>query len=593
MSNFFKRLFGGNKKSSQVGNNVHLNSTVSPMNNVDRVKKTYDFSNAIPVAHADDLPTFTRKLFDVLEMVPSTRQLVCPIEIIAASKNSKGKFAIIAVKSPNTIEIAREVEKKLEFHNYTRADNFLYLAQQNVMFELARDAINSNTNTKNSPVQLGQVSSKENSSVLSQTFLGALEFAIRNEASDLHIEVNDKSERSQIRFRVDGLMTDPKEFLLNTSLLADVLAYAYNIYGKSGSENMYNANIPQQCQMPILVNGRKILLRWASTQNAVGTKCVLRLLYQDEATQIRSLIELGYLPKQVEIWNRAILRLGGGILLSGVVGSGKSTTMQTVMDMLPSSMAKYTVEDPVEYIMPGVSQISVSRNLSDRSQDSFLAIMRQLKRLDPDAVLVGEIRDHETGGMFRDIAESGHRAFATVHAPSAIDTITMRLTSEEIGIPKDVIATPGFINLLVYQALVPKLCKCSVQATSVYDEEYLALIKRLFDLDIQKIRAKNKNGCELCCRPSLPELNGTRGRTVVAEMIELDGPMRDFFLEGRNALLKDYIRNKNTSRYDEPESLGKTAMEVAMYHVSQGLIDPIDVEMKFGSFRQYEAERKA
>lgn len=589
MISFFKRLFGSN--SSARKDATDFNATMSGTAPISKgAIRTYDLSKAITIEHSEDLPHFVRTLYDLLDMLPSTRKLVCPIEILPASRNVKGKFAILVFKSPNTIEIAKEVEKKLEYHNYTRADKFIYLAHENVMFELARDAIISNI--KSNQIQLGQISVKDNESILAQTFLNAITFAVKNEASDLHFEVDDKSERSKIRFRVDGLMTDPKEFVLNTKLLADVLAYAYNIVGKSGSENMYNANIPQQCQLPIQVEGRKILLRWASTQNVLGSKAVLRVLFQDEATTIKSLLELGYLPMQVDIWNRAIRRLGGGILLSGVVGSGKSTTMQTVMDMLPSWMSKYTVEDPVEYIMPGVCQISVSRNLADRTKDAFLAIMRQLKRLDPDAVLIGEIRDHETGGMFRDIAESGHRAFATIHSPSAIDTITMRLTSEEIGIPKDVIATPGFINLLVYQALVPKLCTCSVPASTVHDPEFLQLIERLFDINSSKIRAKNKDGCEICRRPSLPLLNGTRGRTVVAEMVELDGVMRDFFIAGKNALLKDYIRSQNQARYDEPTTLGKSAMEVAMYHVAQGVIDPIDVENKFGSFLQYEAERK-
>ena len=603
MISLFKRLFGragnvpkeaksANSTISGTGQNAKaMSRTGVSISSQEKLQKAYDFSNAITINFSEDLPPFTKKLSDDLEMLPSTRKLVCPIEVVSASRNGKAKFALIAIKSANTLEVAKEVEKQLEYRGYTRAENFLYLAPQNVMLELARDSIISNVKTNQ--IQLGQVSGRENESILSETFMNAISFAIKNEASDLHIEVNDKNERSQIRFRVDGMMTDPKEFQLSTKLLADVLAYAYNINAKSGSENMYNANIPQQCQMRIEVNKRKILLRWASTQNAVGTKAVLRLLYQDESTSIRSLLDLGYLPMQVDIWNRAIRRLGGGILLSGVVGSGKSTTMQTVMDMLPSWMSKYTVEDPVEYIMPGVCQISVSRNLSEREKDPFLAIKRQLKRLDPDAVLIGEIRDHESGAMFRDIAESGHRAFATIHTPSAIDTITMRLTSEEIGIPKDVIATPGFINLLVYQALVPKLCSCAVDASTVYTTEYLQLIKQLFDIDAEKIRAKNHEGCDCCRRSSLPELNGTRGRTVVAEMVELDGPMRDYFIEGQNARLKDYIRMQNKSRYDEPVSTGKSAMEVAMYHVANGVIDPVDVEMKFGSFLQYEAERKA
>lgn len=554
------------------------------------LQKAFDLSTAAIVNTSDDLPLFSRTLYDTLKMQPSVRKLVCPIEVLPPNGSSKGKFALIVRKSANTLQIAQKVEQNLEFHGFVRADNLLYLAHENVMIDLARGHITSVV--KGSQPQLGHFSGRDEESALADTFINAVNFAVLHDASDMHIEVFDKNERSQIRFRIDGIMTDPKEFLLSTALLADVLAYAFNVLSKSGSETTYNPNIGQQCRIMLNVQGKKTMLRWASTSHALGTKTVLRVLYQDESIPIRTLEELGYFPMQVDIWNRVAKELGGGIVLSGVVGSGKSTSMQSVMGtLLSKSMSKYSVEDPVEYIIPGVIQISISRGLSD-TDNAFLETMRQIKRLDPDVVLIGEIRDRHSGSLFRDVADSGHRALATIHSPSAIDTITMRLTSEEIGIPKDVIATPGFINLLVYQALVPKLCSCSVPAESVYDTKYLNLIHRLFDIDVRKIRGRNKDGCERCRRLSLPELNGVKGRIVVAEMVELDGPMRDFFLEGRNALLKDYISSKNEARFDEPISTGKSAQQVAMYHVSQGTMDPVDVEEKFGTFLQYEAKRK-
>jgi type II secretory ATPase GspE/PulE/Tfp pilus assembly ATPase PilB-like protein len=207
--------------------------------------------------------------------------------------------------------------------------------------------------------------------------------------------------------------------------------------------------------------------------------------------------------------------------------------------------------------------------------------------------MIGELRDKESSSLFRDIAESGHRAFSSVHAPSAIDMITLRLVSSEMGIPRDVIATPNFINLLVYQALVPKLCPCCRRdATAVYDNAYLERIERLFEIDRSRMKAQNDSGCNECIRKGLPELNGSKGRIVVAEMIEPTPKMLLLFRESKNLELKSYIRNLRTAKFDEPDSTGKSALEVAMYHVAQGTIDPREVEVKFGSFEQYEAERQ-
>lgn len=540
------------------------------------------------VEHPEDLPTFSRKLYNELAMVPSLKHRLCPIEIPRTS-GEKALFAIVLLNEEIGTDVTDALVKQLKLKNYEPADPLYYPASKSVMVQLARDSINENENRKTA--KAGAAGKKEDSALWAM-FEDAAIFAMDNEASDIHIEIDRTAQASQIRFRVDGRMTSPREFATDTMRLLDMVAYLYNVHSKSGSENTFNENQPQQCQIACSIKGRRLLFRWASNQTAVGTKVVMRMLFQDTQQSIRTLAELGYLPEQIAKWERAIARLGGGTLISGVVGSGKSTTQQTVMSMLPPWMAKYSVEDPVEYLIPGAIQFSVSRSLSEQDGDPFLAVKRQLKRMDPDAVMIGEIRDHESAGLFRDIAESGHRAFSTVHAPSAIDMITLRLVSTELGIPRDVIATPNFLNLLVYQALVPKLCKhCALPATDVHDAEYLAQIERLFEIKRNSIRARNASGCDHCRRKSLEELSGSKGRIVVAEMIEPTPRMLLLFRDSKNLELKRYIRSLRKARFDEPDSTGKSALEVAMYHVAQGVIDPREVELKFGSFDQYELER--
>ena len=538
------------------------------------------------VEHAEDLPAFSRKLYDIIGMQPSLKHRLCPIDV--STDAAPQTFALVLLHDELNTELTEDHVKQLGFKGWTLAPDGYYIAPQTVMVDLARDGINENRKEGK-----GGAGARKHDSALWTMFESAAKFALENDASDIHVEIDRTMVDSQIKFRVDGRLTKPREFQIETFKLLDMVAYLYNVHSNSGSENTFNENQPQQCQIAAKINGQKLLFRWASNKNATGTKVVMRVIKQDSAETIRPLPTLGYLPPQIAIWNRAISRRGGGVLVAGVVGSGKSTTLQTVMSMLPDWMAKYTAEDPVENLIPGACQFSVSRSLTADDEDPFLAIKRQTKRMDPDVVMIGELRDKESSSLFRDIAESGHRAFSTVHAPSAIDMITLRLVSSEMGIPRDVIATPNFLNLLVYQALVPKLCPCCKRdVTDVYDDAYLARIERLFEINRSRMKAQNNDGCDQCRRKGLPELNGSKGRIVVAEMIEPTPKMLLLFRDCKNLELKSHIRSLRTAKFDEQDSTGKSVMEVAMYHVAQGIIDPREVETMFGSFEQYEAERK-
>jgi type II secretory ATPase GspE/PulE/Tfp pilus assembly ATPase PilB-like protein len=538
---------------------------------------------AQPIEHPDDLPDFTRKLYDVVTLQPSLKHRVCPIDI--STEGEKNRCAIVLLESELNTDLTDALVAGLRAKGWIIDKDAIYVAAPSVMDELARDGINANS-------KLGKGPAKEPDSALWSLFESAAAFALDNGSSDIHIRINRTKEDSQIMFRIDGRLTRPREFLVKTDRLLFMTAYVYNVHSTAGSENIFNENSPQQCQVNASIKGVKVQFRWASNKTARGTKVVLRVIVQDSEANIRTLDELGYLPPQVKIWERAISRLGGGILIGGVVNSGKSTTLQTVMAMMPDWMEKMTIEDPVENLIPDTDQFSVSRSLNSEDGDPFIAIKRQTKRMDLDAAMIAEIRDRDSASLFRDIAESGHRALSSIHAPSAIDIISLRLVSSELGIPREVIATPGFLNLLAYQALVPKLCqRCRRDAADVYDDEYLARIERLFEIDRSKLKATNKEGCEQCLRNSLPELAGTKGRLVVAEMIEPSSRMLELFRDAKNMELKRYIRGMRTARFDEADTTGKNALEVAMYHVAQGALDPKEIEMKFGSFEQYEAER--
>lgn len=540
-------------------------------------------ANVQKVEHPDDLPDFNRKLYDVVLLNPSLKHKVCPIDVSADGE--KNRCAIILLESELRTDLTDTLVTHLRGKGWTIEDDGYYVASPSVMDELAQDSINQfHKASKGGAV-------KKFDSALWSLFESAAWFALDNGSSDIHIRINRNKEHSQIMFRIDGRITKPREFEVKTDRLLDMTAYVYNMHGTAGSENIFNENAPQQCQVNATIKNVKVQFRWASNKTARGTKVVMRVIIQDSEATPRSLAELGYLPPQITVWERAITRLGGGILIGGVVNSGKSTTLQTVLSMMPEWMEIMTAEDPVENLIPNTDQFSVSKSLNSEDGDPFIAVKRQTKRMDPDAVMVAEIRDRESASMFRDIAESGHRALSTVHAPSAIDMITLRLVSSELGIPREVIATPGFLNLLVYQALVPKLCPCcSLDATAVYDDEYLDRIERLFQISRATLKAQNPAGCEKCLRKGLPELAGTKGRLPVAEMIEPTPKMLLLFRDAKNLELKRYIRKMRTARFDEQDTTGKSALEVAMYHVAHGVLDPKEVERKFGTFEQYETE---
>lgn len=538
--------------------------------------------NVHHVDHEDDLPDFSNKLYNQIDIAPSLKHRLCPINV--SVDTNKKLMAIVMLQSEFNTDLVEHLVKDLGFKGWHLDRDAIYIVPPSVMDKLARDDLNENKK------HAKKATRKENGA-LWELFASAVTFAIENQASDIHVRYDRKSPKSRINFRIDGRITRPRKFEIESARLLDMTAYVYNVHSNSGSETSFNENTPQQCQITGTFKGVDVQLRWASNKTSRGMKVVMRVIPQDSEGKVRTLEELGYLPMQIACWKRAISRLGGGTLIAGVVGSGKSTTIQAVMAMMPDWMAKYSAEDPVENQLRDTDQFSVSRGLSDDESDPFLAVKRQTKRMDPDVVMIGEIRDRQSASLFRDIAESGHRAFSTVHAPSAIDMITLRLVSDELGIPRDVIATPNFINLLVYQALVPKLCEhCKVDATSKYDEEYLSRIERLFDIDRSKLKAENTDGCPHCRREGLPELNGSKGRIVVAEMIEPTAQMLLYFRESKNLELKQHIRRLRKSRFDEPDSTGKSALEVAMYHVARGIMDPAQVETKFGSFVQYEAE---
>src|SRR5690606_33307828 len=171
------------------------------------------------------------------------------------------------------------------------------------------------------------------------------------------------------------------------------------------------------------------MLRWASMASDRGPSVCLRLLEKTQASRIPSLESLGYCPEQVAMLERALFSGGGAVVFAGTVGSGKSTTLASLIARLPADRKVITVEDPVEYTIPGAIQNSIARRLDTDAHSAFATKLRALKRSAMTDVLLGEVRDRETGLAFMDLAGSGVNIYTTVHAPSAA-FIPTRLASD-------------------------------------------------------------------------------------------------------------------------------------------------------------------
>ncbi|MDO8280746.1 MAG: ATPase, T2SS/T4P/T4SS family, partial [Burkholderiaceae bacterium] len=437
-----------------------------------------------------------------------------------------------------------------------------------------------------------------------RNFVEIVAWAVRHTASDIHINIHTASQRSQIRFTIDSKYVAPGMYCLPTAMLSQMAAVAYQ-QGKGGNGANFQPLTEQQCRITLALDDKqKIMLRWASMATDDGPQITLRILRLEGQGPMQGFEGLGYLPSQVAMLERAMLSEGGAIVVGGVLGSGKSTLLATLMASIPSTRKIMTLEDPREYVIPGAHQNTIARSLDEQDDAVYLPKLRNSKRSAFTDLMISEIRDRQTGLAFQDIAESGPNVYTTVHARRHIG-IPDRLASPFIGVDRAVLATPGILKLLVGQTLLPLNCACSIaaadllagrgnaQAMAANDgwRRYFTRIERLFDISASSLRLRNPEGCEHCLRPGLPELAGYRSRTVVAEMVEPDEIFLHHVRDSRNIELEHHVDSQPRSRIDDPDASGKSALEVALYKMSRGWIDPREIEPRFSSFETIELRR--
>ena len=294
-----------------------------------------------------------------------------------------------------------------------------------------------------------------------------LEYAVRSNASDIHIEP--REEFLQVRYRIDGVLREANKLPRNVqAALISRIKILSNL-------KIDERRVPQDGRFKITVAGKKYALRVSTLPISEGEKVVMRIL--DESNKALTLEELGYWGWSLEKINNAIAQPYGMLLVTGPTGSGKSTSLYSALTLLNKPDVNIsTVEDPVEYKIEGANQTQVN----PVAGMTFIAGLRALLRQDPNIIMVGEIRDAETANLGVQAALTGHLVFSTLHTNNAATCLPRLL---DMGIEPFLIAST--VRAVIGQRLVRRLCKkCKQQYTP--EKEEVQMIMKTFGLTSER-----------------------------------------------------------------------------------------------------------
>ena len=326
----------------------------------------------------------------------------------------------------------------------------------------------------------------------------ALQTAIRDKASDIHIEPDKKGTR--IRYRIDGVLRD---LMKPPHGIHGAITSRIKVIGKM---DIAEKRLPQEGRVRIVAEGRDIDLRVSSMPTLLGEKLVLRIL--DKANLRVRMEDLGMRPTTMEMFQRMLKRPHGLVLVTGPTGSGKTTTLYSGLELLRSPERNIiTIEDPVEYQLELVNQVHVHEAIGM----TFARALRSILRQDPDIIMVGEIRDEETARVAVQAALTGHLVLATLHTNDAPGAVARLL---DMGIEPYLLSSA--LNGVVAQRLARTICPSC--ATKYYPSEHV-----LMDAGLpgETSRAFRKGGGCPQCHDS-----GCKGRLGIYEVLETTPQIR-------------------------------------------------------------------
>lgn len=413
--------------------------------------------------------------------------------------------------------------------------------------------------------------------------------ALESDASDIHIE--SRSSGVMVRMRINGRLQNYSDSW-ETDYAVQFGRALFSIADDDSKPTGWSTD----CQMSVsrtLPSGARVKLRVqvSPAYPDDGMDVVIRVLRVAASAKVKSLDALGYAPDHIEMLEYMLTSPHGLIVIAGTTGSGKSTTLQTAMQNIRKAdlgRKLVSIEDPPEYVLEGVTQIPVSRPKDKNSaagpqMNPFAAAMRNTMRMDPDVIMIGEIRDGTSAELMVAMVQSGHKVLTTIHTESALG-IFSRLRG--MNVQNDVMAGRGFISGLIFQTLVPTLCKhCRVDYDPGIEELPEALHERIRAVvkDGDTLFIESKNGCEHCNH------TGIAGRTVCAEMVIPDGTLRDYVLSNS---LKEAHNHWRSQRASKPADsmIGATALDHAILKMRRGEVSPTAVEGALGLLNDFSLE---
>jgi len=455
---------------------------------------------------------------DLLDLVPSefaSKNLVLPIE-------RNGRTLTVAMATPNDLSLiddlrfrtGLEVKPKVASAYALRhaiEKQYLGLNERfsGILEELEREEVEVLEEEEEEDLTAGEVQAQVEEAPVVRLINGIMTDAVRREASDIHIEPYEDSLR--VRYRVDGVLQDimspPKR--LKSALISRIKILA--------DLDIAERRIPQDGRIKMKMGNRVIDFRVSTLPVTAGEKIVLRVL--DKSNLRLSLEDFGMEPKAEKDFLNAVHNPYGMILVTGPTGSGKTTTLYSALDRLNTSQVNImTAEDPVEYNLAGINQVQIKPNVGL----DFAAALKSFLRQDPDIVMVGEIRDLETGGIAIKAALTGHLVLSTLHTNDAASTVTRMV---DMGLEPFNLASA--VQVITAQRLVRRICdECRVE-TSYSESELQAA-----GFDAEKVRDVSfyeGEGCQAC------DDTGYSGRQGLYEVMPVSGKIRKMILDGASA----------------------------------------------------------
>lgn len=376
--------------------------------------------------------------------------------------------------------------------------------------------------------------------------------AVNNGASDIHFDPTQNE--LNVRVRIDGSLLDYAK--VPVTVKKNVITRVKIISGM----NITESRLPQDGAIKGLIENTDVDLRVSSLPTVDGEKIVIRIL--DYTMSLNGLESIGLTKDNYQKITSIIKKPNGIIMVTGATGSGKSTTVYSILQVLNTTDRNIiTVEDPVEMKIEGINQVQVMSEIGLTFSNTLRSILRQ----DPDIIMIGEIRDNETARIAVRASITGHLVLSTIHTNNSLNTIERLL---DMDVERYLLGSA--LSGIISQRLVKRICpKCrTARATNEYEKN---IFKKVLNMDVNEIYTPV--GCDDC-------INGYKGRIAIHEVLEINEEIRDAIVNNvRKEEFRNLVYNKDTSTLLK-DSLIKV---IEGYTSFDEILRVIDLDEDFGN----------